>query len=207
VIVAAGHGAQETYMASHILASHVIPMEQLKGGGMVVPRIEFSEDGSILTVLDGVDRPSLGWYARTYAPDAAGIGLMLALLLACVLLVRVLRFQRERGRIYCRKCNQELVEPQVRATEKGGVEVRDALAQCPECGVVLGSVLPVMGRGRSRRSVPLAIGAIVIAAGFVYVIVWSTRPLSPGGRRGRLRAWSGCWWDSRGSACGSMSSW
>ena len=157
-------------------------MEQLKRGGMAVPRIEFSEDGSILAVVDWVDRPSLCWYARTYAPDGAGIALVIALMLACVLLVRGLRRQRERGRIYCRKCNQELVAPQVRVSEEGGVEVCDGLGQCPECGVVLGSALPVMGRGRARRSLPLAIGALVIAVGFVGVIVWSTRPIRPGGQ-------------------------
>jgi hypothetical protein len=100
-----------------------------------------------------------GWLDRVswYAPEAALVGIFVAVVAVVAALLRMRRWPRRAGRVYCAACNYEL----------DGVEVG---GRCPECGVP--EARRVKGRGGLRRFGPvLAIAAVVMVVGMGVLVM------------------------------------
>lgn len=167
-------------MPEPIATAAEIPLATNLDGSVTVPALEFSPDGSVLYVRQPVSHPSVWEYAAWYGPDVAGALLPIAFISGVVVLRRVLRSARERGRVYCRRCNYALTPPLAERDTSGRVEV-PVDARCPECGSTLSRVRPVIGRGIFARLWPVWGVAAPLALACIATLALTLQAWTPGG--------------------------
>lgn len=140
-----------------------VPVQPMRNGSYSTPELGIAPDGSVLYVRELVE--PFGWAkaARWYGPDVAGPMLVLAAVVLLLTIRRCVRFPRVRGRLYCRRCNYQVIPPMA-AWEPGGGVVVQAGARCSECGTDLGTRRPLIGRSFGRRAWPAWAAAMPIMA-------------------------------------------
>lgn len=169
-----------------------IPLVTTHDGAVYTPALSFAPDGAVLYVRQPVHRIEVWDVLRWRAPDVAA-PLLVVVLVWMVWAVRGIASRpRERGRVYCRRCNHELIAPAV-VVARGRAQWGEAGARCGECGRG-GPRPPVVGRPRRSRLWPVLLGGVVATAALGGALVWSLEPLGTAGRTWPVAGLEGVGW-------------
>jgi hypothetical protein len=146
-----------------------IPLHVEPAGFATSGWVDVDEAGDLLYVFQTVEYSGVGGWLRWHAPLLALIAVGAAVALLFWRIRYVWRRPRERGRMYCRRCNYDL-------TPVGAGD----LQRCPECGAGVLQMRPIRGRRVWARLVlsVLAAAAVGIGGG---AVMRSTLTLSPRG--------------------------
>lgn len=149
-----------------------LPLERTASGAVWSPDLTFAPDQPVIYIRQPTTPWTLIDRLRWHAPTVAAPVLLLTLVLLALSIRRTLHRPRQRGRIYCRRCNQELAPPIAGTDPDGGPAWLSPDAKCPECGRG-GPRPPVRGRPRRLRLIPrLALGLAAIAC-CIAALLWA----------------------------------
>lgn len=101
-------------------------------GSVHRPYLQFVGD-SLFVVSTEWNQWTSSWFLY-HAPTAIVLAAGICVLMMVRQLARARSAGRVVGRVYCRRCRHELVEPQIRYAESGHPAWADASSRCPECG-------------------------------------------------------------------------
>lgn len=141
-------------------------------GSVHSPYLQFAGD-SLFVVSPEWNQWTASWFLY-HAPTAIVLVSGICALLLVRQLVRARFAGRVVGRVYCRRCRHELVEPQIRYEVSGHPVWADASSRCPECG--RRDLLWRWPRAWRRIALPIATLLLVVIGAFAGLRATTTMP-------------------------------
>jgi len=154
-----------------------LPLAGSLDGSIYSPVLTFAPDRPELYIRQPVIPVTTRDLLRRHAPDVAAPLLLVTLVWLFWIIRRTAQRPRDRGRLYCRRCNHELIAPAAIIDQRGRARWGDADAKCGECGRG-GGRPPVIGRRRRQRLLPVLAAGLTLIVALAAALFWSLEPLS-----------------------------